>query len=219
MSMQKINYISLFYIFLLLICLCFMIFQAPQIAKAQLWGFSNPWATSSLWNPFQNFGQTSLQNLWQTPYQNQWGNPWSFSWQSPWQYSYQSPWQNPWQYSYQSPWQNQWQNPSQYAWQNPSQYPWQYPSQYGWQNPWANPYQSQYQNADVELDASDDNSTVTVSVGERISIILASNASTGFKWVLDENVLKSSIVSKIGSQYFPGQTNLVGSGGSEQWIF
>ena len=69
------------------------------------------------------------------------------------------------------------------------------------------------------MDENDDESSITVSVGESISIILSSNVSTGYQWVLDTSKLNASIVSKTGNQYFPGASYLVGSGGSEQWIF
>jgi inhibitor of cysteine peptidase len=69
------------------------------------------------------------------------------------------------------------------------------------------------------LDSSDNGDSVTVAVGETISIILESNSTTGYKWVLDTTALDSAIVSNTSNKYFSGASSLVGTGGTEQWIF
>jgi predicted secreted protein len=79
--------------------------------------------------------------------------------------------------------------------------------------------QPQYQSADVDLDSGDDEDSINIAVGETISIILESNSSTGYKWILDTNLLDSAIVSNTSNKYFSGVTSLVGAVGTEQWIF
>jgi predicted secreted protein len=69
------------------------------------------------------------------------------------------------------------------------------------------------------LESADDGSSITVDVEDTISIILSSNAITGYQWVLDEDELDPDIVSETSRKYFPGNPYLVGSGGSEQWLF
>lgn len=69
------------------------------------------------------------------------------------------------------------------------------------------------------LDSTDNGDDFTVDKGDSISIILSSNSSTGYMWMLDADEPDTDIVSKTSSQYFQGYTGMVGTGGSEQWIF
>ncbi|MGA1863964.1 MAG: protease inhibitor I42 family protein [bacterium] len=82
------------------------------------------------------------------------------------------------------------------------------------------PYQqANYQQADLMLDSTDNGDDFTVDKGDTISIILSSNSSTGYIWMLDADEPDTDIVSKTSSQYFQGYTGMVGASGSEQWIF
>lgn len=218
------TYFLLFSILFVFLSLLLFTFCNSQIALAQLWGLTNPWAQTSLWSPYQNLTQTAWQNPWQSqwisPFQSQWQSPWQSPWQSSWQSPFQTSWQNPWQNSWQNPFQTSWQNPWQQPFQNPWQTSWQNPFQNPWQQPWQNQWQQpQYQDADIDLDSGDNGDLINVAVGETISIILESNSTTGYKWVLDTTELDSAIVSNTSSKYFSGTTSLVGSGGTEQWIF
>ena len=94
------------------------------------------------------------------------------------------------------------------------QYPYQ---QYPYQQ---YPYQqAQYQSADWELDSGDNQASGNVEPGDTISIILSSNASTGYRWELDDDELDTDIISKKSSQYYAGYGYGVGVAGTEQWIF
>ncbi|MBN2372476.1 protease inhibitor I42 family protein [bacterium] len=177
----------------------------------------NPYQNPYQYNPYQYNPYQYQYNPYQNPYQY---NPYQYQYnpyQNPYQYN---PYQyNPYQYQY-NPYQNPYQyNPYQYPY-NPYQYnPYQYnPYQYPY-----NPYQSQqqFQTADFMLDSSDDNDTVTVDDGDTISIILASNVTTGYSWVLVTDELNTDIVKKVSNNYITGYygSGYVGAGGYEQWIF
>ena len=215
--LTKIRTDILFSILFVFLSLFLFIFNSPRITSAQIWGLTNTWTQPLAWSPYQN----PIQTAWQNPWQNQWTSPfqsqWQPQWQNPWQSSWQNqnPFQSQWQYPFQSSWQNPWQQPIQNQWQQPFQNPWQNP----FQNQWQIALQPQYQSADIELDSGDDGDSINVEVGETISIILESNSSTGYKWVLVSNSLDTSIVSNTSSKYFSGVTSVVGSGGTEQWIF
>jgi len=209
----------------ILISLILLIIVTTQTATAQFYGYQNPLTTGSIWSPLQNYGPYQLQNsfqAWQAPVQNFWQAPVQNQYfgQAAWQIPYQSqlPYQlqNPWQPVVQNPWQpvaqNQWQNP----WQ--AQLPWQTPVQNPWLPPWQQA-QAQYQDEDVDLDADDDDTTITVEVGETIGIVLESNISTGYSWVLDTDELDPNVVTKVSSQYFPGNIYQLGATGYERWIF
>jgi predicted secreted protein len=70
----------------------------------------------------------------------------------------------------------------------------------------------------VNLTMKDDRRTVQVRVGDTLVVMLDSNASTGFRWMLtrepDPNVLEL-----VGSEYVAAETTLVGAGGQELWRF
>jgi len=64
----------------------------------------------------------------------------------------------------------------------------------------------------------DHEKTVRVSVGERFSLVLESNRTTGYGWELSPYP-DSAVVKLIGTEYKEEQTGLVGVGGSEVWTF
>ena len=59
----------------------------------------------------------------------------------------------------------------------------------------------------------------TVEKGDTISIVLQSNATTGYQWYLDDDELDEDVVSYTSRTYYPAGGTMLGSGGSEQWIF
>ena len=72
---------------------------------------------------------------------------------------------------------------------------------------------------DVTIDETFSGQTITLSEGETLSIILASNATTGYAWNLDVHDLDSDILEKLDDTYYPSNTGYAGEGGYEQWIF
>jgi len=220
MFSKKFVLILSIFTLVIFISLIFFIIATTRMASAQFYGFQNALIPGSFWSPVQNFGQYQ----WQNPLQTSWQVPVQNFWQAPVQTQWQSPVQTQWQSPVQGPWQAQSQYFGQIPWQIPSQGPWQYQLQnrspFPVQNPWqATWQQAQYQDEDVDLDADDDESAITVEVGETIGIILEANLSTGFSWVLDTDELDPNIITKVSSQYFPGNIYQLGSTGYEQWIF
>jgi len=207
----------------LVICLTvtfsFAQYQSPQILidpnPVDVWcGFGNPsqgswgypgYQSYDSYNPFGRVGFSGY-NL---PFQNTWNSPWgNTSWNNTWSNPFVNPSINPWNNSWNNPWNNPWSNP----WSNP------WDNSYNPYSPY-NPYQPQYTDADVSLDQDDDGDLVELEVGETLSITLPSNASTGFAWELDTDLLDTDVIEKESSQLFSGYGGLVGRNSSEQWIF
>lgn len=69
------------------------------------------------------------------------------------------------------------------------------------------------------LEADDDGSALTIQVGDRIVVKLASNASTGYAWELAE--LDPAVLENTGQRYVAGVTLIPidGAGGTEIWEF
>jgi len=127
---------------------------------------------------------------------------------------------------YRGDWANAAYDPLQAAWQTNLQVQMQYFAQKPWQNLWLNPlFVRVVDNEDfkriatVELDAGNDEGSVTVAVGETIGITLKSNVSTGYSWDLDANQLDPNIIIKVSDQYYQGESDLIGAPGYEEWIF
>lgn len=59
---------------------------------------------------------------------------------------------------------------------------------------------------------------ISVNAGKNFMIELKSNPTTGYKWQLAEP-LNERIVKLVSSDYLAPNTNLVGAGGKEIWIF
>ncbi|MGA1867191.1 MAG: protease inhibitor I42 family protein [bacterium] len=72
---------------------------------------------------------------------------------------------------------------------------------------------------DVSLDETYSGQTIHLAEGETLSIILTSNATTGYKWNLDINKLDSDILEKLEDIYYQSALGYLGIGGYEQWIF
>lgn len=61
-------------------------------------------------------------------------------------------------------------------------------------------------------------SVINTKAGNTFKIQLESNASTGFQWKLAVP-LDEKIVKLVSSDYIAPNTNLVGAGGKEVWVF
>ncbi|MFA4906124.1 MAG: protease inhibitor I42 family protein [Candidatus Margulisiibacteriota bacterium] len=60
--------------------------------------------------------------------------------------------------------------------------------------------------------------SLKTSVGQKFTITLKSNATTGYGWQLAKPI-DGKMLKLIGSKYYPQRTGLVGSGGVERWMF
>jgi len=59
---------------------------------------------------------------------------------------------------------------------------------------------------------------VKIAVGDQFSLVLDSNATTGFEWRLTEPKSKE-IIKKIKNTYTETNTGAIGAGGKETWVF
>jgi inhibitor of cysteine peptidase len=59
---------------------------------------------------------------------------------------------------------------------------------------------------------------VDVRRGTMFSIVLESNASTGYAWQIAQP-LDASVVETLGSEYHPPSIPMPGAAGSEEWSF
>jgi len=73
--------------------------------------------------------------------------------------------------------------------------------------------------SEVELREQDSGSKQTLSVGQRLKIVLESNPSTGYQWALDGALLPQ--LEQAGKAvYVPDAgANYPGAGGVEEWDF
>ena len=71
--------------------------------------------------------------------------------------------------------------------------------------------------ADVQLTETDNGKTLIAEVGQKVVVTLASNASTGFYWLLA--ALDQTILEPTGQEYLEPVLDLPGAGGSERWEF
>jgi len=70
----------------------------------------------------------------------------------------------------------------------------------------------------VYLTGTDDSRTVTLTKGQRVTISLEANPTTGYQWELAE--CDSSILAPQGEpKYTAPRTPPIGSGGQESWRF
>jgi inhibitor of cysteine peptidase len=69
---------------------------------------------------------------------------------------------------------------------------------------------------------SDESVPIRVGVGERFTIVLASNPSTGYEWALDEG-FPAAALREVGSEYVADRSRFSppadGAGGRERWTF
>lgn len=68
----------------------------------------------------------------------------------------------------------------------------------------------------VVLDLSDSGSAITLQVGDTFEVVLDSNPTTGYGWVVSE---QPDGVTVRSDDYSPPDTSLVGAGGVEVFVF
>ncbi|MEW6379224.1 MAG: protease inhibitor I42 family protein [bacterium] len=76
-----------------------------------------------------------------------------------------------------------------------------------------------YQYADIMIDHNADGKVVKIDKGKTLGITLPSNYATGYQWVLDTASLNTTVAQKKSSQFLTPAGTMVGTGGSEQWVF
>jgi predicted secreted protein len=59
---------------------------------------------------------------------------------------------------------------------------------------------------------------IKANIGEEFTVTLESNKTTGYEWQLAEP-LDKDILLFVNSKYITNESNLIGSGGKEIWIF
>ena len=59
---------------------------------------------------------------------------------------------------------------------------------------------------------------IIVSVGDQFEIDLDSNETTGYSWT-DNEIYDKEMLQLVNSQYLPGQTDRVGAGGKQVYLF
>jgi inhibitor of cysteine peptidase len=64
----------------------------------------------------------------------------------------------------------------------------------------------------------EDGAVIEVSDGELFSLLLDSNATTGYEWQISEG-LDDSIIVLVDSQYIASENGLAGQGGKQRWVF
>ncbi len=57
-----------------------------------------------------------------------------------------------------------------------------------------------------------------IGLGERFSVFLDSNPTTGYRWQLG-NPLDEAVLQLVGTEYEAPQSKLLGAGGKEKWTF
>lgn len=70
----------------------------------------------------------------------------------------------------------------------------------------------------VELGINDKGSSIEIKKGDEIIILLESNPTTGYSWILGEEI-DTNIVSLTGSKFMQKEKELVGTGGCEVFTF
>jgi len=65
---------------------------------------------------------------------------------------------------------------------------------------------------------SDPSIPIEVKVGDRFTIELDSNATTGYSWVFDQPV-DETILRLVSTDYITAKSGLTGAGGSQVWLF
>jgi inhibitor of cysteine peptidase len=69
---------------------------------------------------------------------------------------------------------------------------------------------------------SDESVPIRVGVGERFTVVLASNPSTGYEWALGEG-FPAAALREVGSEYVADRSRFSppanGAGGRERWTF
>jgi predicted secreted protein len=73
--------------------------------------------------------------------------------------------------------------------------------------------------ADTFAATSQVSRNIPVSVGADLTVLLASNATTGFQWNEQAQIADTTILEQTGHRYIAPTTTLAGAGGQEEWTF
>jgi inhibitor of cysteine peptidase len=68
---------------------------------------------------------------------------------------------------------------------------------------------------EVDVTARDNNTTVTLPLGASLVLSLDANPTTGFTWTVGQR----GTLQQASRTYVPGNTSLVGSGGTQRFTF
>jgi inhibitor of cysteine peptidase len=78
----------------------------------------------------------------------------------------------------------------------------------------------------IELSCDDFSATrdiskeITVAPGDTFSVILCSNATTGFKWSVTPDISDTDVMMQLSHKFEPPEnTGMVGAAGKETWTF
>lgn len=68
------------------------------------------------------------------------------------------------------------------------------------------------------ITVAENQTNIEVKKGQEFSIRLSSNATTGYAWSVDGTYDKN-VVGEVSNAYIAPNTDLVGAGGTEVWVF
>ena len=71
--------------------------------------------------------------------------------------------------------------------------------------------------ASMELTADDGGGSITLSPGDRVTVTLTGNPTTGYGWEVGD--LDSAMLVMVGEEYVPVSQELIGSGGVYTFTF
>lgn len=71
----------------------------------------------------------------------------------------------------------------------------------------------------IQLQKADSGSTITISIGDTVTIDLPENPTTGYSWAFSIEQESQNIISDISEKYIAPNNNLVGSGGIKEYSF
>ncbi|HUC89501.1 MAG TPA: protease inhibitor I42 family protein [Patescibacteria group bacterium] len=69
-----------------------------------------------------------------------------------------------------------------------------------------------------KITVTENQSNIEVKKGQQFTISLASNASTGYSWSVDDTYNKN-VITKVSNKYQAANTNMSGAPGKELWVF
>jgi inhibitor of cysteine peptidase len=61
--------------------------------------------------------------------------------------------------------------------------------------------------------------TIEIKTGSKLTLLLASNQTTGFQWTQQAQIADASVLEQTSHRYIKPTTTLAGAGGQEEWTF
>lgn len=68
------------------------------------------------------------------------------------------------------------------------------------------------------IEVSEDQKIVEVKKGQKFTINLTSNPSTGYVWSIDD-IYNKNIISKTSNEFIASNSEMIGAPGKELWVF